>query len=119
LTAKPVVPRRRAAQDVDEIVGYYLAESSQETALRFIDTLESGYGHIATHPGIGSLRYAYELALPGLRSWPLQGFPYLVFYVERDDHIDVWRVLHARRDIPRWMREAGNSPDEEPEDDCR
>ena len=28
-----------------------------------------------------------------------------VFYVERDDHIDVWRVLHAQRDIPAWMQE--------------
>jgi toxin ParE1/3/4 len=28
-----------------------------------------------------------------------------VFYIERDDHIDVWRVLHAQRDIPALMRE--------------
>jgi toxin ParE1/3/4 len=27
-----------------------------------------------------------------------------VFYVEREDHIDVWRVVHAQRDIPAWMR---------------
>ena len=24
---------------------------------------------------------------------------------ERDDHIDIWRILHARRDIPAWMNE--------------
>lgn len=23
--------------------------------------------------------------------------------VERDDHIDIWRVLHSQRDIPAWM----------------
>jgi toxin ParE1/3/4 len=119
LTAKPVVPRRRASRDVDEIVDYYVAESSQETALRFIDALESAYGQIAAHPGIGSLRYAYELALPELRFWPLKGFPYLVFYVEHDDHIDVWRVLHSCRDIPRWLREERKSPDDASEDDCR
>jgi toxin ParE1/3/4 len=28
-----------------------------------------------------------------------------VFYVERHDHIDVWRVLHGQRDIPAWMQE--------------
>jgi toxin ParE1/3/4 len=28
-----------------------------------------------------------------------------VFYVERQDHIDVWRVLHGQRDIAVWMRE--------------
>jgi toxin ParE1/3/4 len=41
---------------------------------------------------------------PGLRSRRLIGFPYLAFYVERDDCIEVWRVLHAQRDIPAWLQ---------------
>ena len=36
---------------------------------------------------------------------PQKRYPHLVFYVERDDHIDVWRVLHSQRDLPAWMRE--------------
>ena len=32
-------------------------------------------------------------------------FPILIFYVERETEIDVWRVLHDARDIPAWMRE--------------
>jgi toxin ParE1/3/4 len=28
-----------------------------------------------------------------------------VFYIERGDHIDIWRVIHAHRDIPAWMRD--------------
>lgn len=51
-------------------------------------------------------RYAHELALPGLLYWPLRRYPYLVFYVERDDHVDVWRVLHGVRDIPEWLIES-------------
>jgi toxin ParE1/3/4 len=39
------------------------------------------------------------LNLPGLRFWTLTRYPYLVFYVERDTHIDVWRVLQGQRDI--------------------
>jgi toxin ParE1/3/4 len=31
-----------------------------------------------------------------------------VFYVERPDHMDVWRVLHGQRDIPAWMQEPEN-----------
>ncbi|WP_343293124.1 type II toxin-antitoxin system RelE/ParE family toxin [Vandammella animalimorsus] len=27
----------------------------------------------------------------------------LVFYVARSDRIDVWRVLHERRDMPAWL----------------
>jgi toxin ParE1/3/4 len=43
--------------------------------------------------------------LPGLRSWPLTRYPYLVFYVVRSDHVDVWRVLQGQRDIPAWMQD--------------
>lgn len=102
---KPVVPREQANRDVDEAVAYYLAEAHEAVALGFIDALEKAYGHIARHPATGSPRYAHELNLPGLRAWPLTRHPYLVFYVERPDHIDVWRVLHGLRDIPAWMQE--------------
>jgi toxin ParE1/3/4 len=33
-----------------------------------------------------------------------------VFYREQPDHIDVWRVLHAQRDIPAWMQEPETPP---------
>jgi toxin ParE1/3/4 len=71
--------------------------------LKFIDALERASRDIERHPGIGSRRYAYELDLPGLRCWHLKLYPHLLFYVEREDHIDIWRVLHASRDIPNWL----------------
>jgi toxin ParE1/3/4 len=49
--------------------------------------------------------HAHEPNLPGLRFWPLTCDPYLIFYIERPQHIDVWRVLHGQRDIPAWMQE--------------
>ena len=106
MKAKPVAPRKLANQDIDEAIEYYLSEGSEQAALGFIDALEEAYAHIGRHPGTGSPRYALELGLPGLRSWPVKHYPHLVFYVERDDHIDVWRVLHGQRDIPAWMRES-------------
>lgn len=36
---------------------------------------------------------------------PGVGAAYLVFYVEREDEVDVWRILHSARDIPRWLSE--------------
>ena len=53
----------------------------------------------------GSPRYAQELDLPGLRMWGLRRFPHLVFYMNLETHIDVWRVLHGERDLPGWLRE--------------
>ena len=105
MSGKPVIPRERANRDIDEAVDHYLAEAGEKTALGFINALERAYRHISRHPATGSPRYAHELDLPGLRSWPLKRYPYLVFYVERDDHLDIWRVLHGERDIPVRMRE--------------
>lgn len=49
-------------------------------------------------------RYATRTNTPGLRFWQVKRFPYLIFYVEREDHVDVWRVLHGQRDIPAWLQ---------------
>lgn len=94
-----------AEHDIDEIISYYLKESAEQAAYGFIDALEVAYAHISRNPATGSPRYANALSLPGLRFWPLTRYPYLVFYAERVDHIDVWRVLHSHRDIPAWMAE--------------
>jgi len=100
VSKKPVIPRALAAQDVEQTIEYYLEEQAVDAALGFIDALERAYDHIARHPASGSPRLGHELNLPDLRSWPLKAFPYLVFYLETPDHIDVWRVLHQKRDIP-------------------
>ncbi|HWB47984.1 MAG TPA: hypothetical protein VG651_02665 [Stellaceae bacterium] len=70
--------------------------------------MEHAYHAIAGQPATSSPRYAYELGLPGLRTRPPRRYPYLVFHVERDDHIDIWRVLHAQRDIPARMRDPAD-----------
>ena len=59
----------------------------------------------STLQAVPSPRNVRELDLPGMRSWVVTGFPYLVSYVEREADIDVWRVLHAARDIPAWLQE--------------
>lgn len=55
--------------------------------------------------GIGSPRWAHELGVEGLRCWPLSSFPYLLFYFEHDDAVDLARLLHGARDIPATMAE--------------
>jgi toxin ParE1/3/4 len=108
VTAKLVIPRKLANRDIDNAIAYYLSEGAEQAALGFIDALEQAYAHIGRHAATGSPRYAHELNLPGLRFWPLVRYPYLVFYVERPQHVDVWRVLHGQRDIPAWMQEPEN-----------
>jgi toxin ParE1/3/4 len=98
--SKPVVARRVAEKDILLAMEYSAKEGGPAAVLALIDALESSLRHISAHPASGSPRYAVELNLPGLRSWPIKRSAYLVFYIEREDHIDVWRVLHARRDLP-------------------
>lgn len=97
---KPVVPRSIARRDIDDALAHYLREGDARVAEGFVDALQSAFRHMASHPTSGSPLYAHDLELPGLRHWPLQGYPFLVFYIERVDHVDVWRVLHGARDLP-------------------
>lgn len=105
MKTKPVIPRELAGKDAEDAVDYYLREAGDQVALGFIESLQKTYDYVGRHPQTGSPRYAHELNLPGLRMWPLKRYPYLVFYVEQDNHIDVWRVLNSHRDIPLWLRD--------------
>ena len=109
MKSKPVIPREIANRDVDETIAHYLREDARPAALDFIEALEQAYLHIGRHPATGSPRYVHELDLPGLRYWPLRRYPHLLFYIERSDHIDVWRVLHGQRDIPAWLLDDMNA----------
>ena len=107
MSAKPVSRRASAQRDIEESVAWYLGEQAPEAALGFIDAVEQAFVHLGRHPETGSPRYGHELDLPGLRSWPLKRYPYIVFYIEQEDHIDVWRILHGMRDLPAWLRDGG------------
>lgn len=106
MSAKRVALRRPAAKSIDRAVEHYLQEGGAALALRFIAALEKAYRHIRRYPATGSLRYAADLDIPGLRFWPLDKYPDLIFYVEREDHVDVWQVLHGQRDIPAWFDDS-------------
>lgn len=95
--------RALAAADIEAAVAHYRDEAGPRTALDFVDALEAAIDQLRRHPHIGSLRFAFELEIPELRSWSPQGFPYLIFYVSDDGRVDIWRVLHARRDIPAYL----------------
>ncbi len=106
MNSRPVVPRERARLDIEQAADYYAGEAGEKIALGFIDAVEAAIGAIGRHPEAGSPRYSYELDIPDLRCWPIKRYPYLAFYVEQSDHIDLWRVLHARRDIPDWLSDG-------------
>jgi toxin ParE1/3/4 len=103
---KPVRLRSRAAGDIDSAVDFYVAEAGADVAGRFVDAVERSVRQLGRQPHGGSLRFAFELDIPGLRAFPVSRFPYLVFYVERETELDVWRLLHTSRDIPTTLVET-------------
>ena len=104
--AKPVRLRQLAATDINSARDYYVQHADHDVATRFVAALERATTSISRNPNQGSLRFAYELGIPDLRAPPLTRFPYLVFYVDDTTHVDVWRVLHTRRDIPTTLADT-------------
>lgn len=95
--------RAVAAADVESAISYYRETAGSAVATDFVDEFEKAISMLTRHPHTGALRFAYELEIPDLRSWSLNKFPYIVFYLPGEDHLDIWRVLHAQRDIPAFL----------------
>lgn len=103
---RAIILRQLAVEDVQHAIDHHRDHASERVAVGFVDALERTFDTIARHPAVGSMRWGVEVGLPGLRSLQVVGFPHLVFYVDRADHVDVWRILHGARDIPVWLRDA-------------
>lgn len=100
---KPVVWSSPARCDANDAAYWDATQGGLDLGEQFLAEVEAALAHIGRHPQLGSTRYAVPLTFHELRSWPMRRFPYLVFYIEREAQVDVWRILHAQRDIPAWM----------------
>jgi toxin ParE1/3/4 len=97
---KDVVSSERARQDVQEAFHFYRRRQGLDEARAFRRELKEICRRIGVDPKIGDRHFARKLNLPGLYYRRLETYPYLVFYVERAERIEVWRVLHEHSDIP-------------------
>lgn len=95
---KRVIHRPRADNDIDAILLHY-TRVNVEIANDFLYEVLKASDQISRMPGIGSPRLSYQLEIPGLRSYSLDIFPYTLIYFERENHIDLARILHSHRDI--------------------
>jgi toxin ParE1/3/4 len=96
---KPARLRPRAEQDLLDVSRYYaetggatLGETTFSAALAALEVMQRS-------PAIGSLRLGEFCEVPGLRSWGVTGIPLRWSYFERDDHLDIVRLLGEREDI--------------------
>ena len=103
---KSAILRPQAARDRRAEVRYYRKEAGSTVALRFVIASNAALDQLELDPGIGSPALGISIDIPGLRSWRVAGFPLLWFYFERDNHLDVVRLLGERQDIATILTEA-------------
>ena len=75
MTAKPVVARLQAHQDVGAAISYYLQENAADAALGFINALEQAYRHIGLRGAVQRLGRGrrWRAFLPQtVRAWIVQ-----------------------------------------------
>ena len=78
---------------------YYRREAGPLIAEHMVTAIRKAIDHIERNPGTVSPRIGQILDIPGLRSWRVSGFPMIWFYFEREDCLDVVRLLGDRQDI--------------------
>lgn len=97
--SRPVIPRIKAEDDLDKVCAHFLSTAGTDTVVDFLLDFDKAIAMISQFPGTGSPRYGYEVELEGMRYWSMKRFPYLIFYMEKEHCIDVWRVMHSSMDI--------------------
>jgi toxin ParE1/3/4 len=95
---------RRTKQLADDIVDIYvyLAIRSPQSADRLLAAIESSIRSLADNPGVGRRWHSPRPALVGMRVTIVSSYRnYLIFFRPTDDSVDVFRVVHGARELPR------------------
>jgi toxin ParE1/3/4 len=93
--------------DVQKEFAWYWDEAGEEAAWRFEAALERTLLKLARQPGLGRERRFRHPALGGVRSFRVER-PFnklLIFYRVEEGCVEVWRLMHGARDLPRRLLE--------------
>ena len=96
---KPAVLRPQALRDQQGEVRYYRKEGGARLAVKVAKATNETLDQVELEPGMGSPRLGKLLGIPGLRTWRVGKFPLLWCYFEREDNLDVVRLLGERQDL--------------------
>ena len=78
----------------------YIADGSIDAALRFLERAEQTIKGLTLFPESGGSFPTMVPELAGLRTKLVKDFPnHVVFYIEREDSIEVVRVLRGGQDM--------------------
>jgi len=87
---KPAITSLVCEELLNEALGY-IAKNSVEQARKMYSHFRKILKLLETQPGIGT-RYLNEM-----RKMLLGKFPYYIYYIEQEDHIEIAGILHTSR----------------------
>ena len=91
-----------ANQDIHSVINHYIDLQAAKAGTEFLVALEKAYKFISRFPDAGSKRLGTSMKLPELRTWSLTKFPYSLIYISNAQGVDIFRLLHHKRDMPNY-----------------
>jgi toxin ParE1/3/4 len=99
--ARRLVRKRAAELDLADQVER-IAREQPAAARRYLLAVERAFDRLLEMPEMGVRRTFRHPKLAGLRMWPVPGFKnFLIFYRVTPRCVEIVRILHGTRDIPR------------------
>ena len=105
MTSKLLALHASAEMAVEVALAYYQSQIAPKLSERFMLSLSASLKFLCDYPKAGSLRLGQQIGRAQIRSWPISHFPYLVIYRESPKQLEVFRVLHQRQDLLRWIQD--------------
>lgn len=102
--------RPLAEHDLIERTQWHRVEAGDDVARRFFDAAAAGLDAIKRMPGAGSPTVGELCGIPGLRFRRIAGFPCGWFYLVRDGHVDVARLLSEAQDLQALFTDLSFEP---------
>lgn len=94
-----IIVRPEAAREVQEAFDWY-QEKTEGLGLEFLRAADACLAGVQRNPLASPMMYQE------IRRALLRKFPYILFYIVKEEQIIVLACFHARRDPIDWMRRA-------------
>lgn len=106
---KALVIRPRAEADIDDCAEY-IAQESVDAAVRFLAATQQTFELLCDMPEIGTAWESNNPRLQDIRRYAIKGFHnYLIFYRVTADSLEILRLLHGARSVPKVLEDEFGS----------
>jgi toxin ParE1/3/4 len=105
--SRAIQKAREFTADFENSFGWYVDKAGVEVAWRFKEAVDHSLEKLSLRCDLGRPRHFRHPKLQGLRSFQVEQ-PFeaiLIFYRSNDHTLDVVRLMHGARNLPRRLRE--------------